>query len=79
MQHGAVEAYTLPCAAGPSGGGGSDSLVTKFASLQRALTSELGNTVGVQVHQKWAPWYVAQASFFAVKQCVCFWGCCLLL
>jgi hypothetical protein len=32
----------------------------QYKSLQRSFSTELGKTVGVQVHKKYAPWFVAQ-------------------
>lgn len=47
------------CLGGTGGGADGGSL---FPSLERAAGSKLGKTVGVQLHSKWAPWFVAQAS-----------------
>ena len=32
----------------------------QYKSLQRSFSTDLGKTVGVQVHKKYAPWFVAQ-------------------
>ncbi|KAL4452222.1 hypothetical protein ABPG75_007884 [Micractinium tetrahymenae] len=55
-------ATSAPATNGSSVGGGKT-----YESLARAAASQLGKTVGVQMHQKWAPWLVAQIQAPSVK------------